>query len=132
MMGNFAARQIIEYLRPVFPVAWRAIFSYAGRLPASAWSVNCSGCDRRRRPFPVIMGNFWQRQDAFLNIIAHKAEEMNFAVVLCRSPKKLPLIKWTACTAGRRPDYACRVVPNPASSLCWKHCRRTVSRLKSC
>lgn len=94
-MGNFAARQIIEYLRSgVSSRSLSAIFSY-GREAV---------CERVERELQrvrqdggahslVIKGNFGNGKTHFLNIIAHKAEEMNFAVSFVPLSKETPFDK---------------------------------------
>ncbi|MDD4334919.1 MAG: DUF2791 family P-loop domain-containing protein [Desulfotomaculaceae bacterium] len=94
-MGNFAARQIIEYLRSgVSSRSLSAIFSY-GREAA---------CERVERELEsvrqdggahslVVKGNFGNGKTHFLNIIAHKAEEMNFAISFVPLSKETPFDK---------------------------------------
>jgi len=92
---NFAARQIIECLRSgVSSRSLSAIFSY-GREAA---------CERVGRELErvrsggdvlplVIKGNFGNGKTHFLNIIAQKAEKMNFAVSFISLSKETPFDK---------------------------------------
>lgn len=94
-MENFAARQVIEYLRSgVSSRSLSAIFSY-GREAA---------CERVERELErvrqdggahslVVKGNFGNGKTHFLNIIAHKAEELNFAVSFIPLSKEIPFDK---------------------------------------
>ncbi len=94
-MENFAARQVVECLRSgVSSRSLSAIFSY-GREAA---------CERVGRELErvraeggaislVAKGNFGNGKTHFLNIIAHKAEEMNFAVSFVPLSKETPFDK---------------------------------------
>ncbi|TEB10780.1 BREX system ATP-binding domain-containing protein [Pelotomaculum propionicicum] len=94
-MENFAARQVIEYLRSgVSSRNLSAIFSY-GREAA---------CERVGRELErvrsdggafslVVKGNFGNGKTHFLNIIAHKAQELNFAVSFVPLSKETPFDK---------------------------------------
>ena len=94
-MEKFAARQVIECLRSgVSSRSLSAIFSY-GREAA---------CERAGRELErvrsdggvlplVIKGNFGNGKTHFLNIIAQKAEEMNFAVSFTPLSKETPFDK---------------------------------------
>lgn len=111
-MGNFAARQVIECLRSgVSSRSLSAIFSY-GREAA---------CERVERDLErvcsdsgafhlVAKGNFGNGKTHFLNIIAHKAEEMNFAVSFVPLSKETPFHRLDrlyrrAATSLRLPGY---------------------------
>jgi len=94
-MEKFAARQVIECLRSgVSSRSLSAIFSY-GREAA---------CERVERELGrvrtdgaalslVAKGNFGNGKTHFLNIIAHRAEEMNFAVSFVPLSKETPFDK---------------------------------------
>lgn len=94
-MEKFAARQVIECLRSGVPSrSLSSIFSY-GREAA---------CERVGRELErvysgggvlplVIKGNFGNGKTHFLNIIAQKAEKMNFAVSFISLSKETPFDK---------------------------------------
>ncbi|MDD4369285.1 MAG: DUF2791 family P-loop domain-containing protein [Oscillospiraceae bacterium] len=94
-MGNFAARQIIECLRSgVSSRNLSAIFSYGREAALERVGRELERVRSDSGVIPlVIKGNFGNGKTHFLNIIAHKAQEMNFAVSFVPLSKETPFDK---------------------------------------
>ncbi len=94
-MGNFAARQIIECLRSgVSSRNLSAIFSYGREAALERVGRELERVRSDGGVIPlVIKGNFGNGKTHFLNIIAHKAQELNFAVSFVPLSKETPFDK---------------------------------------
>ena len=94
-MEKFAAKQVVECLRSgVSSRNLSAIFSYGreAALERVGRELERVRSDSSALPL-VVKGNFGNGKTHFLNIIAHKAEDMNFAVSFVPLSKETPFDK---------------------------------------